>query len=206
MEQLLADLTAPVTAFASEHAGFAGPIVLAVCLLESLVIVGAFIPSTLLLIGLGGLAAAGIVDLATLAAWGIAGAGIGFWASYLVGSIYGAEIESLPWLVRRPELLARGHRFFRRWGALAVLVSRFVGPARAIVPLLAGTLGVRPFAFHLASWTSAVIWVPAALAPATIGTWLAAEMADLPPSVRMSISVAMIFAVYLAIRALRGRG
>lgn len=206
MESLFADLIAPLTAFAEAHAEWAGPIVFAVCLAESLLLVALFVPTTLILIALGGLATAGLADMGTLVAWGVAGAGLGYWISYVVGSVWGEEIESMGWLARRPELVARGHRFFARWGALAVVASRFVGPARAIVPVLAGTLGVRPLPFHVASWLSALLWVPAALAPTAIGAWLAAEMEALPDGLRTAVSMGLIVAVWLLIRtALRAR-
>ena len=204
MENFVQDLVAPVTNYVKTHAYAAGPIVFVLCLVKSLAIVTILVP-TLVLLGIGGLAAAGVVDLATLIVWGFFGAGLGYWISYWAGSYYADRIEGIGWLQRRPELVARGHRFFERWGALAVFLSRFIGPARIVVPLFAGTLGVRPVTFHLASWTSAALWVPATLAPFTIGTWLAAEMQQLPAPVRSSILILAAVAVIVVLRRIRGR-
>ncbi len=199
------DAAAPFTALIETHAAFAGPIVFAICFLESLAIVSAFVPATLLLIGIGSLAAAGIVDLGALSLWGIAGAGLGYWASYEAGRRWGGQIEALPWLARRPRLLAGGHRLFERWGVLAVFASRFIGAGRIVAPLLAGTLGVRPRGFHLANWTSAVLWTPMLLAPTTVGAWLAAQMERLPTSVRSSILIALLGVTIILFRAFRQR-
>ena len=202
MESFAQDLVAPFTAFVEANARFAGPIVFVLCLVKSLAIVTLLVP-TVVLLGIGGLAAAGILDLTTLLAWGFFGAGIGYWISYWVGWRYAEHIETIGWLQRRPALVARGHRFFERWGPLAVFFSRFVGPARVVVPLFAGTLGVRPGAFHLASWLSAALWVPAVLAPTTIGTWLAVELQQLSPALRNSILILTVAAVIVVLRRLR---
>lgn len=203
MESLFKDAAAPLTHFVETHAAWAGVIVFVICFLESLTIVSAIVPATILLIGIGSLAAAGVLDLATLSLWGIVGAGLGFWISYEGGRRYARQIETLPWLVRRPELVARGHAFFEHWGAMAIFVGRFVGPARVIVPTLAGTLGVNSRAFHIANWASAILWAPMLLAPTTIGNWLAREIEQLPPPIRTSIVIALGALVVVAVRAFR---
>ncbi|MBL8702792.1 MAG: DedA family protein [Alphaproteobacteria bacterium] len=205
METLFQDAAAPLTHFVETHAAWAGAIVFAICFLESLALVSAIVPATVMLIGIGSLAAAGLLDLGTLSLWGIAGAGLGFWISFEAGRRYAKEIEALPWLQRRPELVARGHAFFERWGAMAVFAGRFVGPARVVVPMLAGTLGVEARSFHVANWASAILWAPLLLAPSSIGNWLAREIAALPPPVRASILIALGALVVVAIRAFRGR-
>jgi membrane protein DedA with SNARE-associated domain len=205
MEALFADLFAPLTGFVETHAAWAGPVVFAICFLESLAIVSAVIPATVMLIGIGGLATAGVLDLGTLAAWGIAGGGLGFWASYEGGRRYARQIEAIGWLARRPELVARGRGFFERWGVMAVFVGRFVGPARVVVPLLAGTLGVDARRFHLANWASAILWAPLLLAPTAIAAWLTAELEALPPATRSALSLAVIGCAVVVWVALRRR-
>lgn len=197
---------APFTAFIEANAALAGPIVFAITFLESLAIVSAIVPATLLLIGMGSLAAAGVVDLGVLSLWGIAGGGLGYWASYEAGRRWGDRIEALPWLKRRPHLVAGAHRLFARWGVLAVFVSRFIGPGRIVVPLLAGTLEVRPRGFHVANWTSAIVWAPLLLAPTTIGAWLTEQLERLPPQLRSSLALGALgvtVVLYLALRQRR---
>ena len=205
MESLFADLFAPLTDFVATHAAWAGPIVFAICFLESLAIVSAIVPATVMLIGIGSLATAGLLDLGTLCAWGIVGAGLGFWISYEGGRRYAARIAALPWLVKRPELVARGYRFFERWGVAAVFVGRFLGPARVVVPMMAGTMGVDGRRFHVANWASAVIWAPLLLAPTAIAAWLTQRLEELPPELRSTISLAIVFAIFFAWRAARRR-
>ncbi|MFM8681211.1 MAG: DedA family protein [Alphaproteobacteria bacterium] len=206
MESLFLDAVAPFTRFVETHAHWAGPVVFAICFLESLALVSAIVPATVLLIGIGSLATAGVLDLATLSAWGIVGAGLGFWASYEGGRRYARQIEALPWLARRPQLLAKGHGFFERWGAMAVFIGRFVGPARVVVPMMAGTMGVEGRRFHLANWASAVIWAPMLLAPTAIAAWLTAWLESLPPGLRTTVSLSIVAAIVIGLRALRSRG
>lgn len=203
METMFDDAMEPLTAFVKANAGSAGPIVFLICFAESLAIVTLFVPATVMLFAIGGLATAGLLDLGELSLWGTAGAGLGYWASYAVGRRYGREIEALPWLARRPQLVARGHRFFERWGALAVGVSRFVGPARVVVPLFAGSMGVSPRTFHIANWLSAALWAPAMLAPTAIAAWLTAELQALSPAMRSSVMILLIALAIFAWREFR---
>jgi membrane protein DedA with SNARE-associated domain len=205
METFFAPLTAPFAAWVETHAGWAGPLVFVICFGESLVIVSALVPATILLLAIGTLAASGQLDLATLCLWGIAGAGLGYWASYELGRRWSARILALGWLARRPELVRRGHDFFARWGAGAVFVSRFFGPGRVVVPLLAGALGERPRGFHLGNWLSAILWTPMLLAPATIAERLSAAIEALPREWRTTAVLAVVAAAVIGWRLWRER-
>lgn len=205
MEALFKDAVAPLTHFVETHGAWAGPIVFLICFLESVAIVSAFIPATVLLLGIGGLATAGLLDLGEMSLWGIVGAGLGHWISYEGGRRYATRIENIAWIKARPELLVRGHQFFDRWGAMAVFVGRFIGPARVVTPMLAGTLGVEAKRFHLANWTSAILWAPLLLAPTTIGVWLTERLEQLPPTLRSAIAITILAIAAIAFAAYRQR-
>ena len=161
------------------------------------------VPATLLLLAIGSLAAAGLVSLWELSVWGTVGAGLGYWLSYAVGRRYGRRIESFGFFARRPEWIERGHRFFTRWGSVAVIVSRFIPLGRAVIPLLAGAMGGRQAPFQVANWVSAVLWVPLMLAPASIGVALADQLQGASPQMRAVLMIAIVVGVVLAVRALR---
>lgn len=205
MEELFKDAAAPLTHFVETHGEWAGPIVFLICFLESVAIVSAFIPATVLLFGIGGLATAGLLDLGEMSLWGIVGAGLGHWVSYEAGRRYATRIENLSWIKARPEMLVRGHQFFDRWGAMAVFVGRFIGPARVVVPMLAGTLGVESKRFHVANWTSAIVWAPLLLAPTAIGVWLTERLEQLPPTLRSAIAITVLAIAAIAFAAYRQR-
>jgi len=196
-------LFAPILGLVREHRQWAPPIVFVLCFVESLAIVSAFLPATLLLLAIGSLAAAGVVSLLELAVWGTIGAGLGYWLSFEAGRRYGSRIESLGFFARRPEWIERGHRFFERWGSIAVLLSRFIPIGRAVIPLLAGAMGNRRASFQVANWLSAVLWAPLMLAPASIGVALADQLKDASPQTRAIVLIIIVVAVVAAVRGLR---
>ena len=59
----------------------------------------------------------------------------------------------------------RSDRFFRKWGVWALMIGRFFGPVRGMVPLVAGVFEM-PFAlFMAANVASAMVWAFVLLAP-----------------------------------------
>jgi membrane protein DedA with SNARE-associated domain len=58
-----------------------------------------------------------------------------------------------------PDRLARAQRWFRRWGPLAIIVSRYVPGLRWAMAVACGTLGVEYRTFWISSGISASIWV-----------------------------------------------
>ncbi|MGE0313726.1 MAG: DedA family protein [Lautropia sp.] len=196
-------LFAPIVDLVRAHVEWAGPLVFVLAFVESLAIVGAFVPATLLLLAIGSLAAAGLVSLVALSVWAAAGAGLAYWLSFEIGRRHGDRITSIGFLQRRPTWLSKAHTFFERWDWFAIIASRFVPPARAVVPLLAGAMGARRLGFHLGNWVSAALWAPVTLAPASIGVALSELVASAPPQFRSIMTIALAVVVVLAIRALR---
>jgi membrane protein DedA with SNARE-associated domain len=172
-------------------------------LIESLSIISAILPSTLLLLAIGSLAAAGLVSLVELSLWGLTGAGLGYWLSFEIGRRYGDRIESIGFLARRPDWLRKAHRFFERWDWLAILASRFIPLGRAVVPLLAGAMGARRLGFHAGNWISAALWAPLMLAPASIGLALSEQLESASPQFRSILTIALVVGIVVLIRSLR---
>ena len=71
-------------------------------------------------------------------------------------------------LKQYPKLLNSGRSFFRRWGALGIVISRFSGPLRASVPIVAGIAEMPWLRFQLANRSSAFLWAFVLLSP---GAW-----------------------------------
>jgi undecaprenyl-diphosphatase len=67
-------------------------------------------------------------------------------------------------------LLASGETFFQSHGAKSVFIGRFVPTVRAIIPMVAGIVGMPPIRFYIANVLSALLWGPAHILPgAAIG-------------------------------------
>ncbi|MFC7553956.1 DedA family protein [Pseudoroseomonas wenyumeiae] len=105
-------------------------------------------------------------------AGGILGDAAGYWLSRAIG---GRRVRRwLPASCRRP--YAWSVVVFRRWGWWAVFIGRFLGPMRAVTPLVAGVTGMGQRRFQSANILSALIWAPVMLMPGSIGGWLARQM------------------------------
>lgn len=158
------------------HGAWSGPIVGVLAFLESLVIVGLFVPAIASMIAIGGLMGAGIIEPAPVLICAIVGAVLGDWVSYLLGRSMGRSIYHHPWLRSHRLGFARARLFFRRHGFVSILLGRFLGPIRSTIPVVAGVLKMPRGAFQGANILSALIWAPALLAPGYFAGARAAEL------------------------------
>ncbi len=161
-------------AWVHAHPAWAGVAVFLVALSESLVVVGLVVPGTVLMFGIGALVGSGNLGLWETLAWAFAGAVAGDGLSFWLGHHFRDRIRSWWPFRNHPELLARGEAFFLRHGGKSVLIGRFVGPVRPIIPAVAGMLGMPPGKFLAVNLLSALLWAPAYLLPGiAFGTSLA---------------------------------
>ena len=83
----------------------------------------------------------------------VAGDAVGYWSGRRFGR---------PWLLRRAGRAARhverAETFYARWGALAVVVARFVPWVRTFTPIVAGVARMRYPVFLAANVAGALIW------------------------------------------------
>lgn len=161
MEELISRTTAVVAAYGA----WAGPLVGLLAFGESLAIVGVLIPGTAALLAVGGLAGAGLIDPFSVVFWALLGAIAGNWVSYAIGRRIGPRAYRTWPLNRNRRAVAGARLFFRKYGFAAVFLSRFLGPLRATVPVVAGVMEMDYRTFQTANVLSAVAWVPAILAP-----------------------------------------
>lgn len=172
----MTDFPALLLDFIVRHAAWAGPIVGVLAFLESLVVIGLFIPAIATMIAVGGLIGAGIIEPVPVIVLGIVGAILGDWVSYAIGRAMGPAIYSHRWLRGHRIGFARARLFFRRFGFLAVLLGRFLGPVRATVPVVAGVLRMPHMSFQVANALSGLIWVPGLMLPGYLAGTQAAAM------------------------------
>ena len=158
----------PLAAFVEQHQFWAGAVVGGLAFLESLVLIGAFIPATALMLACGGLIAAGILDPVSTIACCVVGAVAGDAVSFFVGQRLAGKKLS-PQLMRFRRQVARARFYTRRYGALTIFAGRFFGPLRAFVPTVAGMLKMNPRTFQIANVLSALVWAPLMLAPGYFG-------------------------------------
>lgn len=165
----LLEVEAQLTDFVKNHQIWATPLAFFLAFGESLAFISLFIPATVLLLAIGGVI--GQAEIPFLPVWiaAVVGAYCGDWVSYFVGFYYKERVGYMWPINRRPELLARGHDFFERWGIVGVFIGRFFGPLRAAVPLVAGICAMPKFQFQLTNLASAIAWATVMLVPGAFG-------------------------------------
>jgi membrane protein DedA with SNARE-associated domain len=140
------------------HAAWAGPVVFALAFGESLAFISLVVPAWAALVAIGALVAGNDVSFWPVWIGASLGAACGDWLSYWIGLKLGPSVGNIWPLSRHPDLLPRGERFMRTWGAPGIFIGRFFGPLRATVPLIAGILSMPVWRFQAANFSSAFIW------------------------------------------------
>ncbi len=144
--------------FVHAHGAWVVPVVFALSFLKSLAFVSLVVPSSIVVAII-----VALMDMSGVSLWPTwfaiwLGAALGDWASYAIGWRLKDRVHRYWPFTRYPHLMPRGERFFRRWGAMSVVLCRFFSPLRATVPLLCGIFEMPPLVFQVANWISAGLW------------------------------------------------
>ena len=152
----------------SQHPALALAVVFAAALLESMAVVGTVVPGSSVVVAAGILVGLGALDPWVAAAVAIVGAVLGDGFSFWVGHHYHDALRSRWPLKAHPELLTRGQAYFASHGSMSVFWGRFLGPVRAIVPVVAGMSDMPLLRFTLVNVLSAVAWSGVHLLPGAL--------------------------------------
>lgn len=150
------------------HPAWTLTVVFLAAFLEAIAVIGTFIPGSTAMFLAGALAGTGSLSLGWIFLWAIAGAIAGDGMSFWIGSRYKDRIVQLWPFRKHPQVLDAGRRFFQKHGAKSVVFARFIGPLRAIVPVVAGMLGMPPLRFYAINILSALLWAPAHILPGVV--------------------------------------
>jgi len=125
---------------------------------ESLAFIGTIIPGTVTMTAIGILAGSGImrIDFTLIAA--ILGAIAGDSASYFIGRVFSDKLTVVWPFSRYPHWLSYAKQYFEHHGGKSVLIGRFTGPLRSVIPIIAGMMGMNRWYFFIANVTSAIGW------------------------------------------------
>jgi membrane protein DedA with SNARE-associated domain len=148
-----------------QHSEWAWLIVFLIAFIESLAIFGLFMPGWFLLVGIGTMIGADILEFFPIVVSAYLGAVIGEYLSYYVGYHYHEIILRWKFVARHERLIEQSKDFFKKHGAAGVFFGRFVGPVRAIIPLVAGISEMPKRTFFWVNLTSGLIWAPLYLIP-----------------------------------------
>lgn len=148
------------------HPEWSGLVIFTLCYLECLFLLGALIPGVVLLFAAAALVGSSdaIPMLWMLLLASTAGF-LGDLTGFILGLKSSDKIHGLSWIQKHRHWLDATESFFNRWGALGVIIGRFVGPIRPFTPFLAGTLGMPFHKFAALSFLASLGWAPVYLLP-----------------------------------------
>lgn len=183
----------PLLDWIAAHPHGAGLAVFCVAASEGLLLVGLLVPGVVIMFGVGAIVASGAMWLPSTLAWAAAGALCGDGISYLFGRRYRGRLRDLRLFSRYPSLLERGNAFFVRHGGKSIVLGRFIGPMRPIVPAVAGAAGMVPSRFLLFDTAASLLWSPAYILPGVVfgaSLGLAAQVAS-----RLAVVVLLVVGI-----------
>ncbi|MFP4183699.1 MAG: VTT domain-containing protein [Halorhodospira sp.] len=150
------------------HPGWATLLVFAIALSEGVVGAGMLVPGATLLFIAGALVGTGHLGLGPTLIASFLGALVGDTISYWLGRHYGDRLRTYWPLRRYPGALARGDAFFAAHGGKSLVLGRFIGPIRGVIPAVAGMMNMPLRAFLVVNVLSALAWAPAYLLPGLV--------------------------------------
>lgn len=155
----------PYLDYFSANPGWAIVIIFLIAFGEALLIIGLFVPSTVVLVGAGTLVGTGHLDFWQVFLATAIGAILGDQVSYWAGRMFGDRLKGYWPLNRYPALVAKGEDFVRSHGGKSIAVGRFVPGVKAVVPGIVGMLGMSQPFFIFVNFTSGVFWAAAHVFP-----------------------------------------
>lgn len=136
-----------------------------VACVECLAIAGLIVPGTVLLFAIAVLAGNGALSLSETLLLGFLGGLVGDGVSYFLGRHFHQNIRRLPGLRHHPEWMNGAETYFHKYGIASLLVGRFIGPLRPMLPMVAGMCDMPFPRFALVSILAAAGWTVAYLLP-----------------------------------------
>ncbi|WP_434574138.1 bifunctional DedA family/phosphatase PAP2 family protein [Pseudomonas sp. Z3-6] len=154
-----------ITAWLTVNPQWLAVAVFVVACVECLAIAGLIVPGTVLLFAIAVLAGSGALSLGETLLLGLLGGLLGDLVSYFLGRHFHQNIRRLPGLRHHPEWMSAAESYFQRYGIASLLVGRFIGPLRPMLPMVAGMCDMPFPRFAAVSVLAAAGWTVAYLLP-----------------------------------------
>jgi membrane protein DedA with SNARE-associated domain len=161
-------------------------LVFLVCVGEAVFIAGLLVPSLPILLLVGGLIATQNLNFWPIFISASLGGIVGDAISYWIGHLLKDRIKTIWPFKNYLPLIAQGEVFFQRHGGKAIFIGRFITGLKAVVPGIAGMLGMNWGYFTLINTISAFIWAASHILPGMFLTqWL--------KSIGLSLELVILF-------------
>ena len=192
------DFIAKLVLTLQQHSTLTLLFVFLVAFSESLVVIGLIVPGAVLMILIGALIAMDALNFWHTVIFAILGAIAGDSLSYWLGRRYQHKIQTLWPMSRHPDLMTRANDFFYTHGVKSIVLSRFIGLLRPVIPAIAGMTKMPVKTFLIANISSAIVWAPLYLLPGLL-FGLSIEMASEFASKFVFIIVFLFVIIILAL-------
>lgn len=153
-----------------------------VAFFESLALVGLILPGTVMMAALGALIGSGEVNFWHAWLAGIVGCLLGDWISFWLGWRFKKPLHRWSFLKKHKALLDKTEHALHEHSLFTILVGRFVGPTRPLVPMVAGMLDLPIRKFLPPNIIGCLLWPPFYFLPGI----LAGAAIDIPADMQSS--------------------
>lgn len=163
--------------------------------IESIALVGIFIPGAVILTAIGILIGAQIIPGISTMSAAILGAFFGDVVSFSYGRLYHEKVRQFSFFHRHSSWLNAAELFFHKHGGKGIFIARFIGPLRPIMPMIAGMFNMPWLRFCLVDVFSAMFWAPAYMLPG-IAVGAAAQTFNAKSATRLIIFILAILIAF----------
>lgn len=162
----MGDYLTALTAFLQSHPELTLLMVFLVSFGEALLLIGLFMPSTVVLAGAGTLIGMGQIAFLPVFLLTTLGAVFGDAFAFWLGCHYRERLRSIRPFRGYQSMLAMGETFFNKHGKKSIFIVRFIPGVKAVVPSIAGMVGMSAVQFSIINIASAFVWAAVHLLPA----------------------------------------
>ena len=129
-------------------------------ILEAVPFIGTIIPGHSLVMAGGFFAKLGVLNLTYVMLVSAIGAIIGDWLGYEIGKKYGTALipKIAPYVLMKDEHVAKATNLLNEHTGKAVVMGRFTPATRALIPFLAGAIGIHKAKFWFFNCTGGILW------------------------------------------------
>jgi len=145
--------------FVQNHGAWVYALLFAIVFIETGVVLMPFLPGDSLLFITGAMCGVGLMDLPLAMGVLLVAAILGDQCNYLIGRRVGVRVFSWNnrWFNRRA--FDQAHAFYQRYGAITLVLARFMPFVRTFAPFVAGVADMERTRFTLFNVVGALIWV-----------------------------------------------
>jgi membrane protein DedA with SNARE-associated domain len=170
--------------------------------IESFAIIGIFIPGVVFLALISGMAASADIHLIQVLIIVFTASSMADLLSFFIGLKFSKRIDKIWPFIQNPDWLKKGRDFFKTYGVFGIILAKFIGPIRPLMPLTAGSLNMKFRSFLPVELFASLIWAPLYSLPGYFAG--KAVFADINNFfLLLSILIAVVFTILLYMKLIK---